>query len=102
MNKGFVFTIDSIFAIIVAVSLISALVSMQQTEKGKEKMFKTTSQKAMDKAMVDFYVSDDTAGTVPAAAKYYYSAKTIRYAIPTERDEDQGTIKIITKIEASQ
>jgi hypothetical protein len=105
-QKGFIFSIDALFAVAVATLLVLALVSMQEAEKGSEKAVGYLSQKSRDRAIIDSYlknvttdsISDDLTKAPYQNSKFYSCAQTIRYNIIT--DPNQGKISETKKCEA--
>lgn len=74
MKKGFLFSVDGIFAVLIALSLMAAMVSFQQQEKGKEKAIETLAQKARDKAITSFYLAASSTPDNPTGDFYYCSS----------------------------
>ena len=77
-NKGFIFTLDAIAALILVIALVSLFVSSQQNSSGTDTVLDSLNQKSLDKSIaLNYFNQNGNNGAIGAKFKacnssYYY------------------------------
>ena len=82
-SKGFMFTADAIFAIILVVLLATAYVNIYKVEGVDVEASKSLKQQAIDEALVSFYGDGSSTSTsISASARQGYCVTAFDYDLP--------------------
>ena len=70
MNRGMLFTMDAVLALIAVIVLAAYLPQQFSTSESKETVIESLNQKAVDRAIIDFYSGTTSNESITANAEF--------------------------------